>query len=295
MKKRSFIIPLILSASLLTACTEGLKENSDLSSSEPKVTTTTTTEATTTTSEKVTTTTTEATTTTTEEVTTTTTEATTEATTEPPAPDHSEYYIEGVSVDDVITYFNEVCLDAEWSEDGNPELLQKWVTPIVYNIEGEMTEEDRKFLEDFVDWLNSIEGFPGMSEIPKGEYGSNFDIFFYPYDEFLRSSEYASADVDGTVIFWYNDYNQITNGTVCYRTDVEQYTRNSVIMEEIYNCLGPVQDTELREDSLIYQGFSTPQELTEVDKLIMKLLYNEQMECGMNAQQCEEVIRELYY
>jgi hypothetical protein len=66
-------------------------------------------------------------------------------------------------------------------------------------------------------------------------------------------------------------------------------------MEEIYNGLGPVQDTALREDSLIWQGYSIPQELTAVDELILKLLYHPDILCGMDARQCEEVIRALYY
>jgi hypothetical protein len=59
--------------------------------------------------------------------------------------------------------------------------------------------------------------------------------------------------------------------------------------------LGPIQDTGLRPDSIIYQEYSEPQELTEVDELILKLLYHPDILPGMNAAQCEEVIRRLYY
>jgi hypothetical protein len=38
-----------------------------------------------------------------------------------------------------------------------------------------------------------------------------------------------------------------------------------------------------------------PQSMTEVDELILKLLYHPQIQCGMDAQQCEAVIRQLYY
>ena len=59
--------------------------------------------------------------------------------------------------------------------------------------------------------------------------------------------------------------------------------------------MGPVQDSWLREDSLIYAGYSEPQGVSEIDELIMKLLYHPAMKCGMNQEQCEAVIRELYY
>ena len=68
-----------------------------------------------------------------------------------------------------------------------------------------------------------------------------------------------------------------------------------MILEEIYNGLGPINDTWERMTSVIYGGYSIPQSLSEEDKLILKLLYHPMMECGMDAAQCEAVIRQLYY
>ena len=52
----------------------------------------------------------------------------------PTEPIHSPLYIEGLDVEDVILYFNEVCLDAEFVHSGNATLLQKWTEPIFYKI-----------------------------------------------------------------------------------------------------------------------------------------------------------------
>ena len=101
-------------------------------------------------------------------------------------------------------------------------------------------------------------------------------------------------NMDGGVTFWY-DYDRIYDATICYRTDLSQTVRNSVILEEIYNGLGPAQDTSLREDSIIFSGYSEPQALTAVDELLLRLLYHPQMQCGMDTAQCEAVIRQLYY
>ena len=100
--------------------------------------------------------------------------------------------------------------------------------------------------------------------------------------------------MDGGVTFWYNE-DEIFDAIICYRTDLDQYLRNSVILEEIYNGLGPIQDTALREDSIIYTEFSQPQALTQIDELLLKLLYHPEMQCGMNAEECENIIRRLYY
>lgn len=208
-------------------------------------------------------------------------------------PEHSALYIPGVDVEDVLLWFNEVALDSEFSYEGNPNLIQKWASPIVYCLEGNATEEDLQVLESFSAWLNMLEGFPGIRQAQPEEV-PNLLIRFGDGDmitDFL-GAEYVN--VDGGVRYWY-DNNVIYDAKIAYREDIPQYTRNSVILEEIYNGLGLVQDTALREDSLIWQGFSEPQNLTEVDELLLKLLYHPEMLCGMNAEECEAVIRSLYY
>ena len=228
-----------------------------------------------------------------------TTAAPTEAPTVPETtaatePAHSSLYIEGLSVEDAIRYFNEVCLDAEFVNAGNATLLQKWITSIRYRIEGQPTEEDMAKLESFTAWLNTIPGFPGIAPA-ESQLATNLTIHFCTEQELLNILGDNFYGTDGGVTFWYNGANQIYNAVICYRTDLDQYTRNSVILEEIYNGLGPVQDTDLRTDSMIYAGYSTPQALTAVDELILKLLYSPEIKCGMTVSECEAVIRSLYY
>ena len=216
--------------------------------------------------------------------------AETEAATEDP---HSWLYIPGLSVEDVILYFNEVCLDAEFVTGGDPSKLQKWMEPICYTLDGPATDEDLKTLDAFVEFLNTIDGFPGIYEAKTPEQ-ANLNIFFRTQEELVDVMGSDFAGCDGGVTFWYLD-DVIYDATICYSTEILQYTRNSVILEEIYNGLGPVQDTNLRPDSIIYAGYSEPQELTEIDRLLLILLYHPRLECGMNAEECEAVIRELYY
>ena len=210
------------------------------------------------------------------------------------AEQHSSLYIPGVSVENMITYYNEVVLDAEYSSGGNASLVQKWTTPIYYIVNCSPTQADRELLYDYVQWLNSIPGFPGMHET-KVDALADLRIYFCSYSQMINILGNNFYGCDGGVTFWYNGQNQIYQETICIRTDINQTVRNSVIMEEIYNGLGPVQDTWLRTDSIIYAGYSEPQGLTEVDGVILRLLYNSEIKCGMNAAQCESVIRKLYY
>ena len=199
-------------------------------------------------------------------------------------------------VEDVINYFCEVVLQTEYSDGvGDATLVQKWTDRICYRIYGEATEQDRNVLTGFFQQLNEVEGFPGI--VPAGENDlTDLALYFYDYETFNWSfGEFLNYEVaDGAVQYWYyTDTNVIYNARIGYRTDIDQYTRNSVLQEEVFNGLG-ITDTALREDSIAYQGFSQPQELSEVDWLMIRLLYHPKMKAGMNREECVNVIREIY-
>ena len=210
----------------------------------------------------------------------------------PTEPEHREFYIPGVTVEDVILYFNEVCLDAEFVTGGDPSFLQKWDQPIAYRVNGEPTREDMAVLEGFAAWLNTLEGFPGIYECGPDQVPS-LNIYFCSREEMVERMGSNFQGMDGGVTYWYTDH-RIYDGIICIATELDQTLRNSVILEEIYNGLGPVQDTILRPDSIIYSEFSEPQQLTDMDELLLKLLYHPDMRPGMDASQCESVIRKLY-
>lgn len=215
--------------------------------------------------------------------------------TEPPTtePLHSEFYLEDVPVETVITWFNEVCLDTEYYGSGDPTLVQKWDVPIAYCLQGDFDQEDAAVLDSFAQWLNTLEGFPGITRV-EDMYQANLQIHFTDAQGLLDIMGPEFSGLDGAVTYWY-EYNAIYSGVICVRTDLHRTLRTSVTLEELYNGLGPIQDTMLRPDSIAYQEFSEPQELTKEDELILKLLYHPQIQCGMNAAECERVIRELYY
>ena len=209
-------------------------------------------------------------------------------------PVHSALYLDGVCAEDVILWFNEVVLDSEFINGGDPSRLQRWEDPICYSIEGEPTQEDLAVLESFCAWLNTVEGFPGIRQASPGDW-VNLRIHFTDAQGLLAVMGSGFEGLDGAVTFWYDGFDRIYEEVICIRTDLDQTLRNSVLLEEIYNGLGPVQDTNLRPDSIIYQEFTQPQALTAVDELLLKLLYHPDMACGMDATECEAVIRQLYY
>ena len=205
---------------------------------------------------------------------------------------HSPLYVEGVSVDDAIAYFAEVCLDTEFGDKTSGSLIRKWVEPFYYTVYGQPTDRDMEVLNRFVAEINSIENFPGMYPV---ESGADLEIYFYDQANFeaLMGSDFVGSW--GGVTFWFDGLSQIYTETISIRTDIPQDARDSIIAEEIYNGIGPVQDTSLRDDSLICQWSNSNYDMTAVDRLILQLLYHPSIQTGMDYAQCEAVIRQLYY
>lgn len=214
-----------------------------------------------------------------------------------PEEKHSEFYMEEYSVDDVLKYFNEVVLKTEYSTGtGDSTLVQRWDIAIRYRLVGNFTDEDTETLENLFAELNKVEGFPGVSEATENEepnlyiYFENREDFNDRFMEFLNN-EYA----DGATRYWYyTDTNDIYEGIIGYCTDMDPEIRKSVLLEEVVNCLG-LGDSVSREDSIVYQYSSDATALTEMDWLIIRLLYNQRIRCGMDVAECERIIRELYY
>ena len=212
-------------------------------------------------------------------------------------PLHSDLYDPAYSTEQIRTYFEEVVLHAEYTDGiGDSSLVQKWLSPIGYRIYGTPTEADLQVLNDLFAQLNQIPGFPGFYTA-EAEGLEQLRISFLEPAVFrdAYSAVVGGEDATGATEYWYyTDTNEIHSARIGYRTDIDQSLRNSVLIEEIINTLG-ITDTVLRSDSITYQHSDFNTALSDLDWILLNLLYHPQMRCGMDAEACGIVLRRLYY
>lgn len=215
----------------------------------------------------------------------------------PSVPEHSPLYLPHCALEQMLEYFEEVVLRIEYSDDtGNPALVQKWLSPIRYRIRGDATQADLVVLSDLFAQLNQIPGFPGIWEAEDGE-PAELTLHFLNEEDFnaIFSEVVNGENAYGATQFWYyTATNEIYSADIGYRTDMDQTTRNSVLIEEIINTLG-ITDTEVRTDSIVYQYSNDNTALSDVDWVILRLLYDPAIRCGMDLESCSKVIAALYY
>lgn len=217
--------------------------------------------------------------------------------TESPMPPHSELYLPKCSAEQMTAYFEEVVLHVEYTDGtGADNLVQKWLTPLYYRMYGTPTETDLEVLNALFEQLNAVPGFPGIYPAAD-ELQENVSISFLEPEAFRESFSAVinGEEAYGAVQFWYYTLtNELHTARIGYRTDVEQSIRNSVLVEEIINMLG-ISDTVLRPDSITYQYSDENTGLSDVDQVILRLLYDPSIQCGMTADSCAAIIQELYY
>jgi len=212
---------------------------------------------------------------------------------------HSDYYVSGYSAKSITTYFNEVALNSEYPNGSKADhLVRKWTKEIRYCLSGSYTKDDIQTVKGFFNFFNNIEGSPKSKRVyDKSQ--ANLVIYFCKRSTFNKKmADALGDDADssvGGVTFWYDSKYNITEEMICICTEVSGQERVSVIMEELYNGMGCIQDTIKREDSIIYQYSNTNYALSAVDEAILKIMYNKNMKTGMNKTKCKAVIEKLYY
>ena len=142
-----------------------------------------------------------------------------------------------------------------------------------------------------------MEGFPGFLPADDTRPVEDLTISFLDEATFrLAFSDFLQGEyADAAVRYWYDtNTNVINSGRIGYRTDITGDTRTSVLLEEVINLLG-FNDTTQRPDSILYQYGSENTQLSDIDRVLIRLLYHPDIQCGMDAEACREILETLYY
>lgn len=159
----------------------------------------------------------------------------------------------------------------------------RWQQPIYIYAGGVPTREDLKKLDAFI--MEIALRVPGMPNIyrTESEYKANITMYFVNENEMGDYvSGYEKGNI-GMVTYWYTD-EEIYRAEIAISADTtDQSTRNHLIMEEFINGIGLGNDHDMYEDSIIYQYSNTAQKLSEVDWLMLNMIYSPEVEHGMSS------------
>ena len=190
-------------------------------------------------------------------------------------PDDNYISAEGFTAAQITDYFCDVALEVEYGETDHTVI--KWDRPIYYYISGAATETDLAQITALTDAHNGITGFPGISAVDSAE-SANLIISFVDSAGMLSA---AGDNFNGYVtVSWSNS--NITSGSIYYSTDISQELRSAVIVEELCQSLGLLNDTYDYPESIFYQYHTETDWPTSLDWAIIELLYRTEIRPGMD-------------
>lgn len=167
------------------------------------------------------------------------------------------------------------------SEYGSAHNLARWEKPLRIFVGGNPTAADLNALDDFlIDLTVHVPMLPNVS-IVKSKADANITLYYVPLKEM---GKYITNYVDGNwgmFRVWWSSH-QMTSAEIAIATDVTtQRARIHLMKEELVGVLGLCNDHDKYADSILYQPWTTTQELSDVDWLMLNMLYHPSVTPGM--------------
>ncbi len=189
-----------------------------------------------------------------------------------------------------MEYLSEIGFGVEYGSAAP--VLHKWTQDVRIKVHGSPTEVDQQTIEQVVAELNSMVGEINLELVDDA---ANLDVYFSP--------EYQFSDIEPTYVptnlgffrVWFDGEGGIQQGRVLIASDgATQVERIHLIHEELAQSLGLFKDSWEHSDSIFYEGWTTTDRYSPLDEATIRLLYQPQLEPGMNRNQARSLYPPTY-
>ncbi|MFT4414223.1 DUF2927 domain-containing protein [Fredinandcohnia humi] len=186
-----------------------------------------------------------------------------------------------------LEYFKEIAFGSEWDKPTNK--IIKWEDDPRIGVEGAPSGEDIESLKNVIDDINNLQSSIHL-EIVKDK--PNIVIYFVPLDDFDKYINNPMPNNWGLFYYWYSSNYTIYESKILISTDKpSQVEKTHLIREELTQTLGLFNDSMKYEDSMFFQDWTTTTEFSDIDKKLIKLLYDERIQPGMSIIDFEKLYK----
>ena len=203
------------------------------------------------------------------------------------------------SKQDVINYFNEICLGSEYGM--LPLLTYKFKgTSLIYLVKNKDSAytEQLKFLNKVLVDFNSLTTDGFKMSLTNDSAAANSHLYLCSDKQIKNRQRFKHVN---DTFFGYFDSsiknNYIVDAEIFINTDKPLEMQKVAILEEVIQSVGFFNDSDLYLNSIFFQHkysakFKTLT-LSDLDKKIIRILYNPLMKTGLNRLKTVDVIREI--
>jgi len=190
-------------------------------------------------------------------------------------------------------YFCEIALGSEFGRKYHK--IRKWQQPVNVFLTGTEVPQLERELDKIIDELNEISPAINIARVFEAT-EANLYIFLGKGADFAQRYPVAKKQVEqnwGLVFIKQNGKGEIQNSHVYI--DVFRATdltaQKHLLREELTQALGLLNDSQQFPDSIFYQEWTLTTTYTELDKWLIKILYNEEMEVGMKLKEVMQFLK----
>ena len=183
----------------------------------------------------------------------------------------------------------------EWDSDGTANAaskLHRWEDTIKICVTGSPSKDDLKQLNAFI--MEIATHCPNMPNIRivKNEYEANVTVYYGPLKTLASHVDYYHEGNWGAFSNHYTSH-VLDNGKVGIATDKNTTaSKRHLLREELVGVFGLLNDHYDYSDSILYQKWTTVGQLSEVDWLMLNMLYDPDLKCGMSADEAYKILHE---
>lgn len=182
---------------------------------------------------------------------------------------------------------------SEWDSAGNSSTairLMRWEKTIKICVTGSPEKDDLEQLDLFI--MEIATHCPNMPNIRivDNEKDANITIYYGPLDQLSKHVKYYHEGNWGAFSYSRTNY-EVVSGQVGIATDVNTTaSKRHLLREELVGLFGLPNDHEDYSDSILYQKWTTVGQLSEVDWLMLNMVYDPDLKCGMEAKEAREIL-----
>jgi len=192
----------------------------------------------------------------------------------------------GLYSSEELNYFAEIAFGAEHREISH--VIRKWRGDLNIRIEGDPTAEDLQQVKAAVDLLNQLQNEVMLSV---GYFETSLVIHFAPESTFKKlDGRYTGNNPGFFWVGWVED--ELYLGTILIDSEgVSQAERNTLIIEELTQSLGLMNDSNRYADSVFNDEKIVPgMSLSPLDQKLVTMLYRPELTPGMTMDEAMEIL-----
>jgi len=189
-----------------------------------------------------------------------------------------------------LAVFDIAALSMEYpGENAQQGHLIRWENSIRIHVDGRPTDQDRKTLDTLL--LNLALRVPTLPNITltSDPAAANMHVYFVPLSQMKNYVPGYVENSWGMFHYTYQNW-RITETWIGIASDVtSQKDRNHLIQEEIIGALGLLNDHSIYSDSIVYQLWTVVQQPSEVDWLMLNMVYSPLVSPGMEKEELHRI------